>query len=328
MGTKYKFNFDLLDSKIFWFRIPVMGVGKAGREIVTEFDRQSLHKEVECSIINDEGQLVLYPGSLPIIPSPIDNISADTSVDSEYWSENLENGFQSYIAATVPDILLIVTDPGFEDGKEQSLRIARMAHSLDILTVVIAPEPSKSDGQDQIDRVGKGIAQLLPVANSCIMVKNIECFGRGDELTNEEMQDSPAESTIHVINDMLTSVLSSDPLVRIDFNDLVSLVYHGGVSTAFTGTVSAVGHTDRVLEAFLSPLSFTDYSTQKAKKILSVITGSENMNFKDIVHINDSLQCRISPDTEVLLSIHVDDTMNEELRITFIGTGLGSFEDI
>jgi cell division protein FtsZ len=113
-------------------------------------------------------------------------------------------------------------------------------------------------------------------------------------------------------------------LINLDFADVKNIMT--GMGMALMGTGIACGD-NRAVEAAQKAISsplLEDNTIQGAHGILLNITGGPDMTLYEINEASSLIQAEAHEDANIIFGTVVDDTMEDEIRITVIATG---FED-
>jgi cell division protein FtsZ len=112
-------------------------------------------------------------------------------------------------------------------------------------------------------------------------------------------------------------------MINVDFADVKTVMSEMGM--AMMGTGSAVG-ADRAREAaeaaIRSPL-LEDVNLQGARGILVNITAGENLSLGEFSEVGDTIEEFASDDATVVVGTVIDPSLETEMRVTVVATGLG-----
>ena len=112
-------------------------------------------------------------------------------------------------------------------------------------------------------------------------------------------------------------------MINVDFADVKTVMSEMGM--AMMGTGMAVG-ADRAREAaeaaIRSPL-LEDVNLQGARGILVNITAGENLSLGEFSEVGDTIEEFASDDATVVIGTVIDPTLENEMRVTVVATGLG-----
>jgi cell division protein FtsZ len=220
------------------------------------------------------------------------------------------------------DMLFITAGMGGGTGTGAAPVIADIAKSLNILTVAVVTRPFKFEGKRQ--RVANaGIEELTKKVDSLIVIPN-------DKLMEVLGDDVSVLDAYAAANDVLfgavsgiAEVINNPGLVNVDFADVRTVM--GEVGMAMMGSATAAGverARNAAHEAVKSPL-LEDVNLAGARGVLVNITASSGLKMKEFHDVMNTIKEFTAEDAMVIVGTVIDDSMDENLRVTMIATGLG-----
>ena len=136
------------------------------------------------------------------------------------------------------------------------------------------------------------------------------------------MADEVLKQGIQGISDLI----SIPNLINLDFADVKTIMHSKGI--AHMGIGSASGD-DRAIEAakmaIHSPLLET--SIEGAKSVLLNITGGNDLGIFEVNEAADLIRESVDQDANIIFGAGIDDTLEDEIKITVIATGFDEDED-
>jgi len=173
---------------------------------------------------------------------------------------------------------------------------------------------------DGIEKLKKEVDTLLIIPN-----QRLRALGTKDTpfLQLMKMADDVLLYAVKGISDLITV----PGFINLDFADVKRIMEQMG--TAIMGTGRASGE-NRAMEAaqmaINSPL-LEDISINKAKGVLINITGSTKMTMEEVIEGSSFIKNEVDPGAEIIWGMVFDDSMEDEIRITVIATGIGGKGD-
>ena len=220
------------------------------------------------------------------------------------------------------DMLFITAGMGGGTGTGAAPVIADIARSLNILTVAVVTRPFKLEGKRQrvaqagIEELGKKVDSLIIIPNDKLM----EVLGDDVELLDAY---AAANDVLHGAVSGIAEVINNPGLVNVDFADVRTVM--GEVGMAMMGSASAAGPErarTAAHEAVKSPL-LEDVNLAGARGVLVNITASSGLKMKEFHDVMNTIKEFTAEDAMVIVGTVIDDSMDENLRVTMIATGLG-----
>jgi cell division protein FtsZ len=121
----------------------------------------------------------------------------------------------------------------------------------------------------------------------------------------------------------IAEVINNPGLVNVDFADVRTVM--GEVGMAMMGSATASGAErarNAAHEAVKSPL-LEDVNLAGARGVLVNITASSGLKMKEFHDVMNTIKEFTAEDAMVIVGTVIDDTMDTDLRVTMIATGLG-----
>ena len=220
------------------------------------------------------------------------------------------------------DMLFIAAGMGGGTGTGAAPVIADIAKSLNILTVAVVTRPFKFEGKRQ--RVASaGIEELTKKVDSLIVIPN-------DKLMEVLGDDVSLLDAYAAANDVLfgavsgiAEVINNPGLVNVDFADVRTVMGEVGMAMMGSATASGVERARNAAhEAVKSPL-LEDVNLAGARGVLVNITASSGLKMKEFHDVMNTIKEFTAEDAMVIVGTVIDNSMEENLRVTMIATGLG-----
>ena len=225
-------------------------------------------------------------------------------------------------------ILFLLAGLGGGVGTGCTPVIARIAHSLGIITVAVVTTPFLFEGNEPIDRALDGIQVLANEVDSLLVINNEKLLLSHPELTlltafskSDLAQAEPVASLSSLNN-------HENFIIPVDFRILCDFLSHGGVSFHSVGYARGPGRVTRAIEdALRSPL-VADYDINQAKSVLVHIQcGSqgddgddENMltldEYTELDRFFDSFFNSSFNEINYFRGLAIDDTLGEYVCIS------------
>ena len=201
--------------------------------------------------------------------------------------------------------------------------IAEVARELGILTVAVVTKPFMFEG-----RRGKiaeeGLAELSQNVDSLIVILNEKLMEvLGEDVSMLEAFQA-ADNVLKNAVGGISEIINVPGLVNVDFEDVRTVM--GEMGKAMMGSASASG-VDRARlaaeQAVASPL-LEGIELSGAKGVLVNITASASLGLKEYQEVMNTIHTYTAPEATVICGAVFDDTMEDQLRVTVVATGLGT----
>jgi cell division protein FtsZ len=314
-------NFEMFETETQGTIIKVVGVGGAGGNAVNHMVSRGV-QGVEFICINTDAQALakskasntlqiggtgLGAGARP------DAGKAAAEADRERIADALRGAHMVFITAGM----------GGGTGTGAAPVVAEIAKEMGALTVAVVTKPFSFEGVRREAAAERGLGELEGRVDSLIIVLNekleevlgedvtqIEAFAAADDVLNNAVAG-------------IAEIINVEGLVNVDFEDVKTVMSEQG--KAMMGTACAAGE-DRARiaaeNAVQSPL-LEGVDLSGARGILVNITASRALKLKETRVAMETIRTFAAEDATIILGTVYDDSLDDQLRVTVVATGLG-----
>jgi cell division protein FtsZ len=309
-------------------KIKVFGVGGAGGNAVNNMIEAGL-KGVDFKAANTDKQALDFSvarDKLQLGANLTHGLGA--GADPEVGALAAEESIEAIRAATQDaDMIFITAGMGGGTGTGACPIIARESRNNGALTVAVVTKPFEFEGEKRMRAALDGIEKLKKQVDTLLIIPNqrLRALGNADTpfLQLMKMADDVLLYAVKGISDLIMI----PGFINLDFADVKRVMEQMG--TALMGTGTARGE-NRAVEAsqtaINSPL-LEDISIDQAKGVLINMTGSRNMTMDEVMEGSSFIKNEVHADAEIIWGMVFDDTMEDEMRITVIATGISKTMD-
>ncbi len=309
-------------------KIKVFGVGGAGGNAINNMIAAGL-KGVDFKAANTDKQALDFNSALDKLQLGANlthglGAGADPAIGTLAAEESIE----AIRAATQDaDMIFITAGMGGGTGTGASPIIARESRNNGALTVAVVTKPFEFEGEKRMKVALDGIEKLQKQVDTLLIIPNQRLRALGNT-------DTPFLQLMKIADDVLlyavkgiSDLITVPGFINLDFADVRRVMEQMG--TALMGTGTASGE-NRALEAsqmaINSPL-LEDISIDQAKGVLINMTGSTGMTMEEVIEGSSFIKNEVHHDAEIIWGMVFDDTMEDEMRITVIATGISKTMD-
>ncbi|MBI5107354.1 MAG: cell division protein FtsZ [Rhodocyclales bacterium] len=200
--------------------------------------------------------------------------------------------------------------------------VAEVARELGILTVAVVTKPFEYEGKRK-RLAEEGVAELSRHVDSLIVILNEKLEEvLGDEVSMLEAFMA-ADNVLRNAVGGIAEIINVPGLVNVDFEDVRTVM--GEMGKAMMGSAVAAG-VDRARvaaeEAVASPL-LEGIELSGARGVLVNITASNTLGLKEYKEVMKTIRQYTAPEATVICGAVFDESMEDQLRVTVVATGLG-----
>ena len=312
--------FEIIDKDPGSTVIKVVGVGGAGGNAVEHMIREGV-QGVEFICCNTDAQslnmssadikLQLGPGQgAGGRPEKARALAMD---DRERISAAIDGAHMVFITAGM----------GGGTGTGAAPVVAEVAREKNILTVAVVTKPFEFEGK-RMRLAEDGLAELQQYVDALIIILNERLMEvLGDDVS---MQDAfrAADNVLRNAVGGIAEIINVPGLVNVDFEDVRTVM--GEMGKAMMGSASAAG-VDRArlaAEAAVASPLLEGVELSGARGVLVNITASRGLGMREVKEVMSTIKAYTHDDATVIFGTVFDDSMEDELRVTVVATGLGA----
>ena len=303
-------------------RIKVIGVGGAGGNAVNTMIQAGL-SGVEFIAMNTDAQDLrrsLAPHRFQLGSQLTRGLGAGAKpeVGREAAMEDRDRIAELVVGA---DMVFVTAGMGGGTGTGAAPIIAQVARECGALTVGVCTRPFFFEGKRRRRQAEEGIEALTANVDTLITIPNQRLVAMASERTSMRDAFNMADEVLLQGVKGVSDLINCQGMVNVDFADVSTIM--GGKGVALMGVGSASGEHKTVEAAQLaisSPL-LDDVSIVGATSVLINITGNSNLTMYEMHEASSLIQEEAHEDAEVIWGWVIDDSMEDEVRVTVIATG-------
>ena len=320
---------NLMDQKA---RIVVVGVGGGGGNALNRMIEEGMNN-VDFIAINTDAQDLEYNNSqtkLQIGKELTQGLGAGANSDigEKAVEENKEVIIKTLSTA---NMVFITAGMGGGTGTGAAPAIAAISKELGILTVGVVTQPFMFEGPMRKKRADKGIKELKKNCDTLLVIPNETLLEITDLKATVKESFKIADTVLLQATKGISDLINVPGLINLDFADVSRVMQDGG--EAIMGSGIARGEERAILaaqEAINSPL-LQNKSIKGARGVLINITSSEDLGIHELNQASDLIYKAAGYDSdndydqehgEIIHGFTVDNSLNDEVRVTVIATGL------
>lgn len=305
--------------------LKVIGVGGGGSNAVNHMYAQNIDG-VDFIICNTDAQAIAQskvPNKIQLGPHLTQGLGAgaNPAIGREATQESLEE--IKRILEVNTKMAFITAGMGGGTGTGGAPILAKVCKDLGILTVGIVTTPFAYEGKKRIIQAEEGIMQLKNHVDTLLVISNDKLRHQFGNLKMKEAF-AKADNVLATAAKCITDVINSTGQINVDFADVCTVMKNGGV--AILGSAAAAGENraqQAIEQALASPL-LNDNDIQGARWILININSAEGeheFTMDEVEVIQQFLLSHAGEDTDVILGLGYDNSLEDQIGITLIATG-------
>ena len=301
-------------------KIIVVGVGGAGNNAINRMIDENICGVEFIGVNTDKQALALCkaPTLLQIGEKLTKGLGA--GAQPEIGSKAAEESAEEISAAVKgADMVFITCGMGGGTGTGAAPVVAKIAKDQGILTVGVVTKPFKFEAKQRMVNAISGIERLKDNVDTLIVIPNDKLLEIVDRRTTMPDALRKADEVLQQSVQGITDLINVPALINLDFADVCTVMRDKGM--AHIGIGSAKGDdkaNEAVKLAVASPLLET--SINGASHVIINVSG--DISLMDANDAASYVQSLTGEDTNVIFGAKYDESMQDEVTITVIATGL------
>ena len=304
-------------------KLCVVGVGGGGGNAVDNMVREGL-QHVEFVAINTDAQALkktlvqhrIQAGKLltkGLGAGMRPNVGQGAIEENAEEVERLLEGF---------DMCFVTAGMGGGTGTGGAPVVAEIAKKAGALVVAIVTKPFECEGTPRMAMAREGIEELKKHVDTLIVIPNERLLDISEQDTTLIEAFRRADGVLYDATRGIADLITCKGYINLDFADVVKTIEKAG--TALMGMGTARGGENRAeratMEAISSPL-MDGMSIRGARNILVNVTADKELGMKEATAATRLIQLEAGGDVEVIFGVVIDESLEDEFRVTVIATG-------
>ncbi len=324
LNSRFSFDIDSQDNA----KIKVIGVGGGGGNAVNNMIHKGL-TSVEYIALNTDAQALknsMADVTIQVGANLTNGLGAGArpEIGREAVEENRHEIEEAIEGA---DMIFVTAGMGGGTGTGGAPVVSGIAKRKGILTVGIITTPFECEGPKRMKYAHEGITELKKNSDTVIVIPNERLMDIADEDTTLLEAFEQANQVLYNATRGISDLILMPGLINLDFADVRTTMLDGGA--AIMGAANATGE-DRAeiaaREAINSPL-LDGVSIRGARNVLVNISSGANLGMKETTTATSIIQQEAGEDAEIILGTVLDESFDDELRVTVIATGFDLAEN-
>ncbi len=307
-------------------KIKVVGIGGGGGAAVNRMISDNI-KGVEFIAINTDVQALnqnLSPTKLAIGKTLTRGLGAGMNPDiGARAAEENQNEIRDLLNGS--DMVFLTCGLGGGTGTGAIPEVAKLAKDIGALTVAVITKPFSFEGAQRRRIADEGFDKLLQHVDAIITIPNDRVLQIIDKKTSLMEAFTVVDDVLRQGVQGIAELITIPGLINVDFADVKAIMENSG--SALMGIGKATGE-NRAIEAakqaVASPL--LELSIDGAKGILFTITGGDDLGMHEVAEAAKVITGSADEDARVIFGANLDESMNDEVRVTVVATGFDSRE--
>ncbi|MBW2513281.1 MAG: cell division protein FtsZ [Deltaproteobacteria bacterium] len=239
----------------------------------------------------------------------------------------LEN--RDAIRNSLEDSHMVFITAGFGGGTGTGAApvIAEICKEIGALTVAVVTRPFSFEGRKRARQAEEGIETLKQVADTVITIPNDRLRALASKNAKMiEMFKKADEILLHSVKG-ITDLIMMPGLVNLDFADVRTTMSRAGLAIMGIGVSRGENRAIEAAERAISHPLLEDIAISGAKGVLMNITCNSELTMEEMTEASERIYNEVGENADIIWGAVVDDSMDDEMSVTVIATGIGDKTD-
>jgi len=302
-------------------QIKVIGVGGGGGNAVEHMITQGV-QGVEFICANTDAQALNRSGANTILQLGSKGLGAGGK--PEVGRTAAEEATEQIKAAILgANMLFITAGMGGGTGTGAAPVIARVAKEMGILTVGVITKPFEFEGNRRMKSADAGVAELEANVDSLIVVLNEKLLEvLGDDVTQDQAFAHANDVLKNAVGG-ISDIIHIPGLVNVDFEDVKTVMSEPGKAMMGTAIAGGPDRATKAAEAAVACPLLEGIDLSGAKGVLVLIAASrQTFKLSESKLAMNTIRRYAAEEAHVIFGTAYDESLNDQLRVTVIATGL------
>jgi cell division protein FtsZ len=306
--------------------IKVIGVGGGGGNAVTHMYKEGI-QNVSFMLCNTDEQALLN-SAVPV------KLVLGREITDGLGAGNKPHVGKAAAEASIPEIqnalddgtkmAFVVAGMGGGTGTGAAPIIAKTTKEMGVLTVGIVTIPFLFELKPKILQALRGVEEIRKNVDALLVINNaklIEMYGNLDVISAFKQ----ADSTLTTAARSIAEIITIPGHVNLDFADVNTTLKDGGVAIMSSGFGEGEERVSLAFENALNSPLLNNNNVFNAKKILfNVYFGSTKPLKMDEMDEVTNFMAKFEKGIEVIWGTAIDDSLENDIKITILATGFGT----
>ncbi len=219
------------------------------------------------------------------------------------------------------DMVFITAGLGGGTGTGGAPVVAEIAKEMGALTVAVVTKPFQFEGKKRERQAEHGIDELRKIVDTLIVIPNQRLLSMGGRNMSLLEAFKKADDILYQAVKGVSDLIMIPGYINLDFADVKNIMSEMGLALMGTGIARGENRAVEAAQRAISSPLLEDNSIQGARGVLLNITGGPDMSLYEINEASSLIQAEAHEDANIIFGTVVDESMEDEIRITVIATG-------
>jgi cell division protein FtsZ len=306
-------------------KIKVIGVGGGGGNAINNMIEKGLGG-VEFIVANTDNQALEYNRAdikLQLGKQKTKGLGAgaDPNIGKTSVEESIED-IKKMLEGT--DMVFITAGMGGGTGTGGAPEIAKLAKSMDTLTVSIVTTPFAWEGKRRMEVANKWIEELRQNVDALIVIPNQKLLEIIDKNTSLKDAFLKVDEVLYNATRGISDIISQHGVVNVDFADVRTIMKDKGDALMGIGIATGDNRAIEATEKAINSPLLDGISIEGSKGVLVNISGGSDMTMFEVSEAVSVVESAAGGNANIIHGVVYNDDMEDGIMVTVVATGFNS----
>ncbi len=315
-------NIEVIEEPVLANKIKVIGIGGAGCNAINRMIDVNL-RNIQFIAANTDLQSLnanKAPVKIQLGAKLTKGLGAGS--DPEIGEKAaLEDRDKIYEALDGAEMIFITAGMGGGTGTGGAPVVGQIAKEIGALTVGVVTKPFHVEMGRRMEIAEEGIAKLLEVVDTLIVIPNQQLLELVDRRTPIKEAFKLADDVLRQGVQGISDLITIPGEINIDFADVKTIMNMAGGALMGTGVGRGENKAIEAAQVAINNPLLEDATIDGAKGVLVNVTGGPDLSLFEYDEILKLITQNTDPNAMIISGMVIDENMNDEVRVTVIATG-------
>ncbi len=322
-------NIEVVDKPVLANKIKVIGVGGAGCNAINRMIDVEL-KNIEFIAANTDLQSLNANRSPNKIQLGVEltkglGAGADPEIGEKAALEDRDK-IMEFLHGS--EMIFITAGMGGGTGTGAAPIVGSVAKDVGALTVGVVTKPFFFELERKMDIADEGIAKLIEVVDTLIIIPNQQLLEIIDKKTSIMESFRLADEVLRQGVQGISDLISIPGVINIDFADVKTIMNLSGGALMGTGIGKGENKAIEAAQLAINNPLLEDATIEGARGVLVNVTGGNDLSLFEYDEIVKLVTGTADSDAMIIAGMVIDPSVNNEVRVTVIATGFSKKKEI
>lgn len=303
-------------------KLKVVGVGGGGNNAVNRMVEVGI-KGIEFVAVNTDKQALLRSNATQKIQIGEKLTRGQGAGGKAEVGKKAAEETRNEVEQAVKDADMVFVTAGMGGGTGTGAApiVAGVAKDLGILTVGIVTKPFAFEGRRRMSQAEEGIENLRAHVDTLVVIPNDKLLDISNNKTSLMDAFKIADEVLRQGVQGISALITGDGLINLDFADVTTVMKDGGYAHMGIGRASGENRAETAAKMAIES-ELLETTIDGATGVLLNITGGSDLNLFEVNAAAKLVEDCVDKDATFIFGASIDDSLEDEIIITVIATGL------